>query len=166
MHFSLSEIHLLFPYYKISVLIKQLRCPLHNTEEQLSNYGTYYFVVSVPAFITTPPEDAAVAAGSSAAFTCAAEGIPPPTITWFRGDVKVEEGPVLTLQDVGGADGGTYTCRASNDVGEAATASAQLAVFGKGSTRPHTQLYSGSFSTSGHMTAEPLNKKDTLESRS
>lgn len=75
----------------------------------------------------------AVAIGNSATLTCSAAGIPPPTIRWFRGTMEVGEGAELTVGDVGGDEAGTYTCRASNDVGRDASANAELAVFGKGS---------------------------------
>lgn len=80
--------------------------------------------------ITTPPETTAVALGSTAAFTCTAVGIPPPTTQWFRGTEMVGEGRVLVLPDVGVDKAGMYTCRVSNEAGDA-TSSAELIIFGK-----------------------------------
>ena len=44
------------------------------------------------------------------------------------------QGEEFTVGDVGGDEAGTYTCRASNEVGVDARANAELAVFGKASS--------------------------------
>ena len=73
--------------------------------------------------------------GNNATFTCSATGIPPPTIRWFYGGIPVGEGEELVVQEVGSEITGTYTCIASNGVGDNnALAEATLTVFGKGFT--------------------------------
>lgn len=81
-----------------------------------------------PIFITAPQQTAA-AIGSIATFTCAAVGIPPPTVQWFIGMELVGEEPVLMVTDVGKDKAGTYMCIVSNEAGQS-TSSAQLTAFG------------------------------------
>uniref|UniRef100_A0A6Q2XW98 receptor protein-tyrosine kinase n=1 Tax=Esox lucius TaxID=8010 RepID=A0A6Q2XW98_ESOLU len=62
---------------------------------------------------------------STLTMTCHAHGVPPPNITWYKDDVRLVEGPgitlkqgaVLTIERVKKDDEGVYKCVASNDGG-------------------------------------------------
>uniref|UniRef100_A0A4W5KEG4 Ig-like domain-containing protein n=1 Tax=Hucho hucho TaxID=62062 RepID=A0A4W5KEG4_9TELE len=67
--------------------------------------------------------------GGAVALNCGAKGDPVPTITWLSpmnrvlpvegsGPVVVQQDGSLVIQGARGADGGNYTCRASNAAGE------------------------------------------------
>ncbi len=86
--------------------------------------------LSVRPTITTHPQDEAVAMGSTATFTSAAVGLPPPTTHWFLGSEQVGEGRDLMVAEVDSDDAGTYTCTVSNAAGTVSS-SAELTVFGK-----------------------------------
>ena len=47
--------------------------------------------LSVAPSITTPPVDVIVTSPETAVFTCEADGVPTPTITWWRYDTTLTE---------------------------------------------------------------------------
>ncbi|XP_068026516.1 LOW QUALITY PROTEIN: myosin-binding protein C, fast-type-like, partial [Melanerpes formicivorus] len=86
---------------------------------------------SAPQFLT-PLVDRSAVAGYSTALNCAVRGHPKPKVVWMKNQVAIGEDPrflarhsqgVLTLliRKPGPFDGGVYTCRASNELGEALT---------------------------------------------
>nr|XP_021547233.1 hemicentin-2 [Neomonachus schauinslandi] len=67
-------------------------------------------------------------AGRPLALECVARGHPPPTLSWYHGGLPVAEsnetwleagGSVLSLESLGEASGGPYSCVASSPAGEA-----------------------------------------------
>ncbi|XP_033761247.1 hemicentin-1-like [Pecten maximus] len=66
-----------------------------------------------------------VASGDMAVLVCAANGIPSPKITWFRGDVQLRQLSYVNITDDGvlmilgtqQQDGGQYRCVATNEAG-------------------------------------------------
>uniref|UniRef100_A0A672LIC3 Myosin-binding protein C, fast-type-like n=1 Tax=Sinocyclocheilus grahami TaxID=75366 RepID=A0A672LIC3_SINGR len=83
---------------------------------------------SSPKFIT-PLVDRSVIAGYSAAISCAVRGHPKPKIIWMKNKMIIGEDPKYLMQNNQGVltlnirkpslfDGGKYTCRAINDLGE------------------------------------------------
>nr|XP_029500817.1 matrix-remodeling-associated protein 5-like [Oncorhynchus nerka] len=86
-------------------------------------------LTSPPSFQRTRYEVIKVQQGGVVALNCGAKGEPIPTVTWFSPINRVipvgGSGPVvvwpdgsLVIQGARGADGGNYTCRASNVAGE------------------------------------------------
>ncbi|XP_075268485.1 LOW QUALITY PROTEIN: myosin-binding protein C, fast-type-like, partial [Opisthocomus hoazin] len=86
---------------------------------------------SPPQFLT-PLVDRSAVAGYTTALNCAVRGHPKPKVVWLKNQVAIGEDPrfltqhsqgVLTLhiRKPGPFDGGTYACRASNELGEAVT---------------------------------------------
>nr|XP_033817503.1 myosin-binding protein C, fast-type [Geotrypetes seraphini] len=82
-----------------------------------------------PKFLT-PLIDRIVVAGYSTALNCAVRGHPKPRVTWMKNKMEIGDNPkylmkhnqgVLTLniRKPSPFDGGTYTCKAVNDLGEA-----------------------------------------------
>ncbi len=72
--------------------------------------------------------DSEVEEGSSITLKCAVEGTPPPTVTWFREDVKIESSldfqieykngyATLTIPEAFVDDAGKFTCTATNSAG-------------------------------------------------
>uniref|UniRef100_A0A8C1MC16 Myosin binding protein C, fast type a n=1 Tax=Cyprinus carpio TaxID=7962 RepID=A0A8C1MC16_CYPCA len=83
---------------------------------------------SSPKFIT-PLIDRSVIAGYSAAISCAVRGHPKPKIIWMKNKMIIGEDPKYLMQNNQGVltlnirkpslfDGGKYTCKAINDLGE------------------------------------------------
>ncbi|XP_041740518.1 matrix-remodeling-associated protein 5-like [Coregonus clupeaformis] len=86
-------------------------------------------LTSPPSFPSTKYEVIKVQQGGQVALNCGAKGQPVPTITWLSpmnrvlpvegsGPVVVRQDGSLVIQGARGADGGNYTCRASNAAGE------------------------------------------------
>ncbi|XP_038870209.1 matrix-remodeling-associated protein 5-like [Salvelinus namaycush] len=86
-------------------------------------------LASPPSFPSTKYEVIKVQQGGVVALNCGAKGEPVPTITWLSpmnrvlpvegsGPVVVQQDGSLVIQGARGADGGNYTCRASNVAGE------------------------------------------------
>ncbi|XP_042162894.1 matrix-remodeling-associated protein 5-like [Oncorhynchus tshawytscha] len=86
-------------------------------------------LASPPSFPSTKYEVIKVQQGGTVALNCGAKGEPVPTITWLSpmnrvlpveasGPVVVQQDGSLVIQGARGADGGNYTCRASNAAGE------------------------------------------------
>ncbi|XP_041941733.1 myosin binding protein Ca isoform X5 [Alosa sapidissima] len=78
---------------------------------------------------TTPLVDRSVIAGYSAAISCAVRGFPKPKIIWMKNKMIIGEDPKFLMQNNQGVltlnirkpglfDGGKYTCKAINDLGE------------------------------------------------
>ncbi|XP_062387737.1 myosin binding protein Ca isoform X1 [Sardina pilchardus] len=78
---------------------------------------------------TTPLVDRSVVAGYSAAISCAVRGDPKPKIIWMKNKMIIGEDPKFLMQNNQGVltlnirkpglfDGGKYTCKAINDLGE------------------------------------------------
>uniref|UniRef100_A0A669DCF6 Myosin binding protein Ca n=1 Tax=Oreochromis niloticus TaxID=8128 RepID=A0A669DCF6_ORENI len=85
-------------------------------------------VSSCPKF-TAPLVDRSVIAGYSAAISCAVRGNPKPKIIWMKNRMILGEDPKFLMQNNQGVltlnirkpslfDGGRYSCRAINDLGE------------------------------------------------
>uniref|UniRef100_A0A671S6L9 Myosin-binding protein C, fast-type n=1 Tax=Sinocyclocheilus anshuiensis TaxID=1608454 RepID=A0A671S6L9_9TELE len=83
---------------------------------------------SSPKFIT-PLVDRSVIAGYSTAISCAVRGHPKPKIIWMKNKMIIGEDPKYLMQNNQGVltlnirkpslfDGGKYTCKAINDLGE------------------------------------------------
>ncbi|CAJ1076168.1 myosin light chain kinase%2C smooth muscle isoform X1 [Xyrichtys novacula] len=84
-----------------------------------------------PPKFTQSPEDQTVTRGSSACLSCHLEGYPDPEVVWLCGEEPLAESPTvqieydedgsctLVLAKVGPEDANVYTCRATNDHGEA-----------------------------------------------
>ncbi|XP_031658030.1 matrix-remodeling-associated protein 5 [Oncorhynchus kisutch] len=86
-------------------------------------------LTSPPSFQRTRYEVIKVQQGGVVALNCGAKGEPIPTVTWFSpinrvipvggsSPVVVRPDGSLVIQGARGADGGNYTCRASNVAGE------------------------------------------------
>ncbi|XP_060883383.1 myosin light chain kinase, smooth muscle isoform X2 [Labrus mixtus] len=92
-----------------------------------------------PPNFTQSPKDQAVAQGSCARLSCHLTGYPDPEVVWLCGEEPLEESSTvqidymedgqctLILAKVGLEDASVYTCRATNDHGEA-SCSAKLTV--------------------------------------
>jgi len=65
------------------------------------------------------PASISVALGRRAEFVCIPDGNPDPRISWlFQGtQIAGAEGPIYSIAMVTGANGGQYTCMASNVIG-------------------------------------------------
>uniref|UniRef100_A0A8C2D1P0 Myosin binding protein C, fast type a n=1 Tax=Cyprinus carpio TaxID=7962 RepID=A0A8C2D1P0_CYPCA len=100
----------------------------------IAKTGTYTLpykekdMCSSPKFIT-PLMDRSVIAGYSAAISCAVRGYPKPKIIWMKNKMIIGEDPKYLMQNNQGVltlnirkpslfDGGKYTCKAINDLGE------------------------------------------------
>ncbi|XP_068583971.1 myosin binding protein Ca [Cebidichthys violaceus] len=78
---------------------------------------------------TAPLVDRCVVAGYSAAISCSVRGCPKPKIIWMKNNMIIGEDPKFLMQNNQGVltlnirkpsafDGGKYSCRAINDLGE------------------------------------------------
>ncbi|KAK5856072.1 hypothetical protein PBY51_007693 [Eleginops maclovinus] len=78
---------------------------------------------------TAPLVNRSVVAGYSAAISCAVRGLPKPKIIWLKNNMIIGEDPKFLMQNNQGVltlnirrpglfDGGKYSCRAINDLGE------------------------------------------------
>ncbi|XP_030264633.1 myosin binding protein Ca isoform X7 [Sparus aurata] len=85
-------------------------------------------ISSSPKF-TAPLVDRSVVAGYSAAISCAVRGFPKPKIVWMKNNMIIGEDPKYLMQNKQGVltlnirkpslfDGGRYSCRAINDLGQ------------------------------------------------
>ncbi|KAF7704641.1 peroxidasin [Silurus meridionalis] len=84
----------------------------------------YFGTASRPSFVIQP-QNTEVLVGESVTLECSATGQPHPRVTWTRGDrsalpnnprISITSSGGLYIQNVNQADGGQYTCYASNDV--------------------------------------------------
>ncbi|KAG8434139.1 hypothetical protein GDO86_012491, partial [Hymenochirus boettgeri] len=82
-----------------------------------------------PKFLT-PLIDRTVVAGYSTALNCAVRGHPKPKVIWMKNKIEIRDDPKFLMKHNQGVltlnirkpspfDGGTYTCRAINELGEA-----------------------------------------------
>ncbi|XP_059584215.1 myosin-binding protein C, fast-type isoform X2 [Alligator mississippiensis] len=82
--------------------------------------------------ILTPLVDRTVVAGYSTALNCAVRGHPKPKVIWMKNKMEIREDPKFLMKNNQGVltlhirkpspfDGGTYSCRAVNNLGEALT---------------------------------------------
>ncbi len=65
------------------------------------------------------PQTALVTPGAKVTFSATADGVPAPTFEWFRGTAKVGEGPLLVIPSISVSDAGSYTAKATNEIGSA-----------------------------------------------
>ena len=88
--------------------------------------------------------------GASAALYCLAYGWPRPTVTWWKGTqmlplssdrIRQEDDFTLRLTSVALSDLGPYTCQAYNGIGEAASFSIQMRVYGPVNPGPGEQQF-------------------------
>ncbi|TSM77386.1 Peroxidasin [Bagarius yarrelli] len=84
----------------------------------------YFGTPSRPSFVIQP-QNTEVLVGESVTLECSAAGQPHPRVTWTRGDrstlpsdprISITASGGLYIQNVNQADGGQYTCYASNTV--------------------------------------------------
>lgn len=83
--------------------------------------------LTVPPSLTTRPSDQTLIENQEVKFLCAAIGNPTPTITWIRDGNTLAEGETLSLK-TNRSHSGKYWCSASNGLGAAVNASADLDV--------------------------------------
>lgn len=89
--------------------------------------------------LTLRPNDVEVTFGSTAYFTCRAEGDPQPEITWYRNSEEIKSNVVnekgrysilddgtLMIENAQDADKGVYECVARNQLGEAKAKAVEL----------------------------------------
>ncbi|XP_058385928.1 myosin-binding protein C, fast-type isoform X1 [Diceros bicornis minor] len=84
----------------------------------------------MPPKFLTPLIDCVVVAGYAAALNCAVRGHPKPKVVWMKNNMEIREDPKYLMTNHQGVltlnirrpspfDGGTYSCRAVNELGEA-----------------------------------------------
>ena len=77
----------------------------------------------LPKINTGPPASLTTREGNNASFSCSANGIPKPTITWYKNGEALDsanydaDSGVLTLNNIQFADRGVYKCEARNFLG-------------------------------------------------
>ena len=59
---------------------------------------------------------------------CLVDSNPLPSIVWYHGTREVGEGKILNVDPVSRHDKGTYTCLATNDIGESMERSVDINV--------------------------------------
>ena len=114
---------------------------------------TFFFSISIaiPIFINDSELFVSVEMSESVSFSCAAEGVPSPVITWIKYGGGIFEGnsnknenilitniplgmmvkSTLTINSTVLSDSSTYICMASNNVGSVNSASVVLTVTGQ-----------------------------------
>lgn len=111
------------------------RCLVETADgETISGPGQ--LVVLVAPAITGHPVAQTATVNSTASLTCSATGSEPLEYRWLRANAELVDGPrisgaatpVLTLSMLTEADAGSYRCRVRNDLGEALSSTASLAV--------------------------------------
>ncbi|XP_040288868.1 myosin-binding protein C, fast-type-like isoform X1 [Bufo bufo] len=86
--------------------------------------------VNMPPKFLTPLIDRTVVAGYSTALNCAVRGFPKPKVIWMKNKMEIRDDPKFIMKHNQGVltlnirkpspfDGGTYTCKAINELGEA-----------------------------------------------
>ncbi|NXN24555.1 HMCN2 protein, partial [Nycticryphes semicollaris] len=89
----------------------------------------FHLLVTEPPHIesASQPTEMSIVVGTPLELTCVVTGVPVPTVTWEKdgrllaGPWLVQvlaEGRFLQIQAVGAADGGEYSCRATNTLGD------------------------------------------------
>jgi pectin methylesterase-like acyl-CoA thioesterase len=99
------------------------------------------WVPQVPATIETSPASQSVLAGSNARLSVVANGVPEPTLQWYKDGVAIPGATdsTLTLANVQSSSAGSYTVTASNGNGTVTSSAAALTV-GSG---PYRGVYFG-----------------------
>ena len=106
----------------------------HHSSNQTINQSSRSWVCPEPNLrpeFTTPLNSRTLVIGYKGTLTCALRGNPRPKITWYKDSRPIEDGPKyrmswgqgivqLEIKRATLGDGGTYTCLASNQNGEAA----------------------------------------------
>ncbi|PKU40026.1 myosin light chain smooth muscle [Limosa lapponica baueri] len=102
-----------------------------------------------PPKFATKPNRVVVREGQTGKFSCKITGRPHPQVTWFKGDIQLQQNErfnmfektgiqFLEIQNAQLADSGIYTCTVVNSAGKASV-SAELTVQGPDKTEPYTQ---------------------------
>lgn len=101
--------------------------------------------IAAPPVITQQPESQTAALQSTVTLSVTASGAPAPAFQWKRNGVVLPgaTGSTLTLKGVTPADNGAYSAEASNSLGYAISASAQVTVSETGGINPSTGGGSG-----------------------
>ncbi|CAH3123360.1 unnamed protein product [Porites lobata] len=79
--------------------------------------------IDLPKINTGPPSSLTTREGNNASLPCSANGIPKPTITWYKNGEALDgskydaDSGMLTLNDIQFADHGVYKCEARNFLG-------------------------------------------------
>uniref|UniRef100_A0A803V9X1 Myosin light chain kinase, smooth muscle n=1 Tax=Ficedula albicollis TaxID=59894 RepID=A0A803V9X1_FICAL len=119
------------------------RLSVPSVEQRPSIWGE-----SPPKFATKPSR-VVVREGQTGKFSCKITGRPQPQVTWFKGDIQLQQNEhfnmyertgiqFLEIQNVQLADSGVYTCMVVNSAGKASV-SAELTVQGPDKTDTYTQ---------------------------
>lgn len=97
----------------------------------MSNHAVYHSAIGFDVFhsarpsFVIQPQNTEVLVGQSVTLECSATGQPQPRVTWTKGDqtalpvdprINITPSGGLYIQNVNQADGGQYTCFASNNV--------------------------------------------------
>ncbi|XP_022248096.1 Down syndrome cell adhesion molecule-like protein Dscam2, partial [Limulus polyphemus] len=130
------------------------QCFVKNDWESLQSAGELSIGVDEPSLQEKFPEQT-LQPGPPLSLRCVAQGSPLPQVTWSLDGMSLPESPRLrmgdyvtrhqrvisyvNISDVLPEDGGTYTCKATNDGGEV-TYSAKINVFGEPFVRPMKNL--------------------------
>ncbi|CAH1242909.1 DSCAM [Branchiostoma lanceolatum] len=117
-------------FYKSSVVLKNMsKHDIGNYTCLAKNFGTQetgsiLLQAKYPARITNSSAGLTTTIESSATLWCTTEGIPPPKITWYKGDREKRQGTIIegnvtymTIRSVRVSDSGSYKCSASNGLG-------------------------------------------------
>ena len=115
----------------------------------------FFLIVANPTVSITPQNSSTVLQGTNVNFTCTADGLPKPTITWSKINessfattsviTNAEEESILILTNVTNDEEGTYECTAYN-TGKSVKKQVRLVVHGKGCTiyQRHSAIFSNS----------------------
>nr|CDJ97202.1 Immunoglobulin I-set and Immunoglobulin domain containing protein [Haemonchus contortus] len=115
-------------FIKISNITQQDEGTYECVARNLVGNDTIFYTVRVVQVPTIPTGGAqTVVEGKLASIECAAEGHPPPIISWLRNGIRVESGiqgvrydtedKMLIITDVRSSDSGIYVCEATNEAG-------------------------------------------------
>ncbi len=93
-------------------------CKVTTVNDEESAEINVKVLVNAPV-ITKSSHDVHMFSGESVTLECAATGIPEPEIRWtFNRTITKVVGPKFDIKSAIAADGGSYTCTASNSIGE------------------------------------------------
>ncbi len=101
-----------------------------DTANSTIRQGTSGTTVASTPTITQQPVSQTISRGSTVVFAVSANGSPLPSYQWFLNGVPVAQGTssTLVINDANSADGGNYTCTATNSSGSATSNVATLGV--------------------------------------
>ncbi|KAL6461663.1 hypothetical protein MHYP_G00298080 [Metynnis hypsauchen] len=111
-------------------------CAANKPGTRLRRTAQGRLVVQAPAEFVQPPQSIARPVGTTAIFTCLAQGEPPPQLTWLKNGQILEPGghvklrnnnSTLTIYSISQEDEAIYQCIAENSAGSS-QASARLTV--------------------------------------